>query len=264
MGPAIIGTLGREQKAGGLDAAALANALIAQKQQVADAIPADFAKMLAGTGLLDTVQGKTDTTAKAMPATPTRTVGTVSPAPAAATRGSAAAATAIPAAHHHHHFAWWPWLLAIAAACGLWWSVFGEKVMQDHPITAIPANVPPSTTLATTPVALPPVIANTEVGKQIVNVVDEMKGAIGGVRDAATAQTALPRLQDIAGRLDKVSASAARLNPDARRALATYVTSQQGLVKTSIGSVLALPGVSTILKSVLDQLQGRIDGLAKA
>jgi hypothetical protein len=55
--PAILGTLGREQKSAGLDAAGLATMLMGQKKNIADAIPADFAKLLSGTGLLDSVLG---------------------------------------------------------------------------------------------------------------------------------------------------------------------------------------------------------------
>ena len=40
IAPAILGTLGREQKSAGLDAAGLATALQGQKQAIADAIPA--------------------------------------------------------------------------------------------------------------------------------------------------------------------------------------------------------------------------------
>ena len=117
--------------------------------------------------------------------------------------------------------------------------------------------------MATTPV-LPAVIASTEVGKQIVNLMDEIKGSISSVRDAATAQTALPRIQDVAGRLERVNAQAAQLNPEAKRALATVVSSQQGLIKSAIANVLALPGVGAVLKPVLEQMLGRIEGLAKA
>ena len=46
MAPAVLGTLGREQKTAGMDAAGLANMLIGQKKNIADAIPADFAKLL--------------------------------------------------------------------------------------------------------------------------------------------------------------------------------------------------------------------------
>ena len=133
---------------------------------------------------------------------------------------------------------------------------------QQQETTAIPAVVAPSTTLAT-PVALPAGIANTDIGKQLVGVLDDMRGSLSSVRDAAYAQTALPKLQDIAGRFDKLSATANGLSPDARRAVSTYVGSQQSVFKNLMGSVMALPGVSGILKTVLDQIQGRIDGLAK-
>ncbi len=266
MGPAVLGTLGREQKNAGLDAAGLGNALIAQKQQFADALPPDFAKLLSGTGLLDAVHAKTsDANGKTVQVGDRPTAGTTSTSTTSTMNPSAASkATSTPMApHQHHHFSWTPWVLAIAAASGLWWSVFGEKMMQPHPTTAIPAVVAPSTTLATSPVTLPSAIANTEVGRQIVSIIDDLKGSISGVRDAATAQTALPRIQDVAGRLEKLNTQAAQLPPEVRRALGTVVNSQQGVIKTIIANVLSLPGVAALLKPVLEQMQGRIEGLAK-
>ncbi len=269
MAPAILGTLGREQKSAGLDAAALGNTLIAQKQQVADAIPADFARLLSGSGLLDAVQGKKAESNGATVVTSARPASSTSPISSASTATNRPAATTTSAGmasqphHHHHHFNWWPWLIAIAAACGLWWSVFGERLMQPQQTTTIPAVVTPSTTLATSPAPLPVGLANTDIGKQFASVLDDMKTSVSGVRDAATAQSALPRVQDAAGRLDKVSALAAQLPVEQRRLLATYVGAQQGWIKTLIGNVVALPSVGTILKPVLDQVQARLDGLAK-
>ncbi len=266
MGPAILGTLGREQKSGGLDAAGLGNALISQKQQIADAIPADFAKLLAGTGLLDAVQGKSaDVNAKPQPMPRATTAAASTTATPASTRPDTRATPAAPVAHHHHHhaFNWWPWLLAIAAACGIWWSVFGERVTQPQQTTAIPSVVAPPKATATTSAALPPALATSDIGKQIGSALDDMRGSLSSIRDQATAQTALPRLQDIAGRFDRVSTQAASLNPEQRRAVSTWVGSQQSVFKNLIGSVMALPGVAAVLKTVLDQIQGRIDGLAK-
>jgi Bacterial protein of unknown function (DUF937) len=268
--PAILGTLGREQKSAGLDAAGLANMLMGQKKNIADAIPADFAKLLSGTGLLDAVEGKNgngSATAATTSTMATKPAATTTPA-SAARPATAAPATSRPGmsgsnVQHHHHFSWTPWIAAIAAASALWWSVFGNKLMDPHPMTTnIPAVVPPSTTLATTP--LPAVVASTEAGKQILSVIDDMKGAISGVRDAATAQSSLTKIQDVAGRLEKVNTQAAQLTPEARRALATYVNSQQGLLKTAVTNALALPGVSGLLKPILDQMIGRIESLAKA
>jgi hypothetical protein len=277
MTPAILGTLGREQKSAGLDAAGLANMLMGQKKNIADVIPADFAKLLSGTGLLDAVQGKngattapapvsgtTTTTAATRPATSTVT-GSSTPSSTPVSSRPGVTGTALPH-HQHQSFSWTPWLAAIAAATALWWTVFGNKLTQPHPMTTtIPVVVPPSTTLATQGAALlPAVIANTEVGKQIPGVIDDIKGAIASVRDAATAQSSLGRIQEVAGRLEKVSGQASQLNPEARRALATYVNSQQGLLKTAVANALALPGVSSLLKPVLEQMLGRIEGLAKA
>ncbi len=277
MTPAILGTLGREQKSAGLDAAGLANMLMGQKKNIADVIPADFAKLLSGTGLLDAVQGKngattdaapasatTTTTATARPATST-VAGSSTPSSTPVSSRPGVAGTALPH-HQQQSFSWTPWLAAIAAATALWWTVFGNKLTQPHPMTTtIPVVVPPSTTLATQGAALlPAVIANTEVGKQIPGVIDDIKGAIASVRDAATAQSSLGRIQEVAGRLEKVSGQASQLNPEARRALATYVNSQQGLLKTAVANALALPGVSSLLKPVLEQMLGRIEGLAKA
>ena len=266
MTPAVLGTLGREQKKEGLDAAGLGNALLAQKQQIADAIPADFAKLLSGTGLLDAIQGKVNGTpaAVAKPAATATTAGaTTASAREPASRPASAPAAAAGSATHHHHFNWWPWLIAIAAASGMWWSVFGEKLLTPQHSVRIPAVISPPTTLATAPVPMAPIIANTDVGKQLVSLVGDIKGAVAGVRDTATAQAALPRIQEAAGRLEKLNMQAGQLSGDARRALATYVASEQGVIKSTIASVLALPGVSAVLKPVLEQMQGRIEGLAK-
>ena len=265
MSPAVLGTLGKEQKSAGLDAAGLANLLAGQKKNITDAIPADFAKLLAGTGLLDAVQSPSidaasKTVASAGSARPAASVTTAAASGPARPPGQGPVTTPVP---HHHHFSWGPWLVLIAGAAALWWSVFGERLVQPHPTASIPAVVQPSTTLATTP-AVPPVLASTEVGKQLVGLLGEIRASISGVRDGATAQTALPRVQDVAGKLEKLNGQAAQLNPEARRALATVVASQAGPIRASITGVLAIPGVSAVLKPALDQVLGRLEGLAKA
>ena len=263
MAPAVLGTIGKEQKSAGLDAAGLANMLLSQKQSIADAIPADFAKLLAGTGLLDAVQGKTPAAAAASPAStsaaaPMPRSGTT-PMPKSPAAMPGKSGTMYPA--QHHHFSWGPWLLAIAASSVIWWGIFGYKAFEPHPSVMIPDVVPPSTTLATAP-ALPDIVPR-DFGKLIVNILDETKGAVSGVRDAASAQAALPRIQDVSNRLEKLNAQTAALNPDVRRALATWVTSQSGLIRTAVTNALAIPGVSALLKPVLDQVLARIDTLAK-
>lgn len=55
LGPIVLGALGQQQRSSGLDANGLVNLLAGQKDKIARALPAGFAKELKGTGLLDSV-----------------------------------------------------------------------------------------------------------------------------------------------------------------------------------------------------------------
>lgn len=272
MAPAVLGTLGKEQRSAGLDAAGLANMLMGQKQAIADAIPADFAKLLAGTGLLDAVQSKTGepvirpavsqpANGGARPVTTAAATSTMAAKPAMAT-GKPAAAMPI-GMEHHHHFNWMPWIVGIAAASTLWWLVFGERAMRAHETaTSIPAVVAPSTTLATTR-PLPDILAKTDIGKLLASTIEDTRGAVSGIRDGTSAQAALPRIQQVATQLDTINGMAAKAPPDIRRAVASYLAPQTGMLKTVIGNAMALAGVSAVLKPTLDQVVSKFDALAK-
>jgi uncharacterized protein DUF937 len=274
MTPAILGTLGREQKTSNLDATGLATLLQSQSKQIVDAIPADFSKLLQGTGLLNGLQGGapatppvTGTAPTSIASKPANTPASTKPTPASATMAakpaSAKPAGLAPKPTPHHHFSWGPWIVAIAAAAAVWWWAFGDKVTRDQATTEIPATLPPSTTLATNP-GLPETLAKTEAGKQIVAALDEARGAVTGVRDAATAQAALAKISDVSNRLDRINGLARELGSEGRRAIASYVASQAGPIKAAITAALGMPGVSGVLKAALDQMAARLDALAKA
>jgi Bacterial protein of unknown function (DUF937)/PRC-barrel domain len=53
IGPIVMGVLGQQQRASGLDATGLANLLASQKDNIVRALPAGFAKYLGETGILD-------------------------------------------------------------------------------------------------------------------------------------------------------------------------------------------------------------------
>jgi len=57
LGPLVMGVLGQQQRASGLDASGLAELLQSQKDNIARALPSGFAKYLSGTGILDRVTG---------------------------------------------------------------------------------------------------------------------------------------------------------------------------------------------------------------
>ena len=53
--PVIMGILGREQKAAGLDAGGLARMLNGQKEQIADALPSGLSSLLEDSGLYESM-----------------------------------------------------------------------------------------------------------------------------------------------------------------------------------------------------------------
>lgn len=59
LGPVVLGVLGQQQRAGGLDAAGLGNLLISQKDNIARAMPSGFSDYLSGAGILDRVGATT-------------------------------------------------------------------------------------------------------------------------------------------------------------------------------------------------------------
>jgi hypothetical protein len=57
LGPMLMGVLGQQQRASGLDASGLARMLQSQKSSIARALPSGFANYLSGSGILDSVTG---------------------------------------------------------------------------------------------------------------------------------------------------------------------------------------------------------------
>ncbi len=57
LGPLVMGVLGQQQRASGLDASGMARLLESQKDNIANALPSGFAKYLSGTGILDGIAG---------------------------------------------------------------------------------------------------------------------------------------------------------------------------------------------------------------
>lgn len=231
LGPIIMGTLGQEQKSGKLDAAGLASLLSDQKSNITAALPADFSKLLGGTGLIDAIRepGKS----AAANATP-------SPARKVEMPVRAIEAPAAP---------WWRLPLLAAAALGLGWSLFST--------TPPPGVLSPATT------APQLVVDGVDVGGVMTGTFDQLRATLGNIRDAASAQAAVPRLQETATQLDRVTALATRMPPAMRQSFAGTVANGTAALSPLLNSVLALPGVGAVAKPAIDALRARLDALAK-
>lgn len=230
LAPVVLGTLAQQQKSSGLDAAGLARMLMGQKDNIQAAIPGDFAKLLGGTGLLDSLGSA------------------AKPAVAAATQSTAPAATygATPAARSSA-FNWWPWLIAIGLACAAWWYLFAA---QRPPLVSVPA--PPRV-----------MAGSTDIGGQVETSLKGLQGLLASIKDPQSAQAALPQLRNTQAALDKISGMP-DLSVDAKRQLATYVASWLPTLTPMITNLLANTAVAPFVKPVLDSLMSRLQAMAKA
>lgn len=100
LAPIVLGTLSQQQRSSNLDAGGIAKLLSDQKANISSAIPSELARMLSGSGLLDSVMPKASSgtgtqTAASRPATPAKP------------------------------FNGWPWAALVAAASLLWGAWFG-------------------------------------------------------------------------------------------------------------------------------------------
>lgn len=226
LAPVALGTLAQQQKSSGLDAAGLASLLMGQKDNIRAAMPEGFDKLLAGSGLLDSIAPAK--AAASQPAPQARPAATPQAAPSGGSN-------------------LWPMLAAAAAIAVGGWYFFG----QSSPKLALPAA--PKITVGT-----------TDVGAQLGSVAEGLRGTLLSLKNEASAKDALPRLQEMQRQLSGIGDNAAKLPPEGRKGLASYAAQLLPLLRPLIEQALKAAGVGPIAKPVLDQILNRLEGMAKA
>jgi hypothetical protein len=229
VGPVALGALAKQQQELKLDGAGLARMLVGQKDNIAAAMPAGFSDLLKGSGLLNSI------------------------APAAARPAAATAApqhTAAPVQHATPRPAsggvsWLPWAAALALILLGGWYFLGSRGPALPAAPAITFN-------------------NQNVGAQFGSVVEGLRGTLTGIRDEASARSALPRLQETLKQLEGLNQTRSAMPAEARRSLATYVGQLLPLIRPLVDNALKGAGVPAVAKPVLDNIWNRLEGMSKA
>jgi Bacterial protein of unknown function (DUF937) len=247
--PVVLGTLAKEQKAGGLDAGGLANLLAGQHDNIAAALPPGFANLLQGSGILDSVAGSMQKTASV---TPKVAVGEPHP--------SSGGSMGLPS-----------WLLPLLAGLAALWAITSYGCNQAPEIkSTAPAKVEKAAPAVEAPKAAAPAadaaktaMPGAELTGQATSALDALKAALGGVKDEATAKSSLPKLQEIAAQIEKLKGVAGGLPADARHPLVIMVSGAMPGLAKAMETALALPGVGAVLKPVLDQIAANLGAVTK-
>jgi hypothetical protein len=247
LAPVVLGTLGQQQRAGGLDASGLASMLTSQKDQLAAAIPSNLASQLGAAGLIDKVRADMRAGAAA--------------ASGAAPRMTTAADRTMDAARSGIGGMNWSYIAAaLAVLAVLSWFFMGhpgtETVAEK---TATPA--PASSTVGLAPTSV--TVGGVNLANQINSSVDSLKAVLPTITDAASARAALPTIRQASSQLDEVSSLIAKLPPEGRTALVKVIAIAMPTIDQMCDKVLATPGVGDVAKPAIDQLKGQLDSLSK-
>jgi hypothetical protein len=234
LGPVVMGTIGQQQ--GALSANGVASLLAGQKANIAAALPAGFGKLLEGTGLLDSIGGAAQT------ATTAARQAAGAAASAAQTAASSAQRSATTVASPARK--WLYWLLPLAAAAAVVIFLVSKPTEQ-----AVQQS-------ATTAQSL--MVGGADISKQVGDSLTSLRSTLGAVSDTASAQGSLSKLQDVTAQIDKVDGLIAQMSPEQKKILAGLVGPQMPALNQLFDKVLAIPGVSDVLKPVIDSLKAKL------
>lgn len=233
LAPVVMGTVAQH---GPLSASGMASLFASQKDNIASALPSGFGNLLRGTGVLESLGGAR--TAAEMGSQAARA--TSSPASTVGSAGQRAATTAAPAS-----FKWLYWLILAAAIAALLAYFLGrptEQAVQQQGAT----NAQNLT------------VGGVDLGKQATDSMSNLRTTLSGVTDVASARAALPKLQEITTQIDKTDNTIGSLSADQRKTLAGLVNPEMPAVNQLFDKVLAIPGVSEVLKPVIETLKAKL------
>jgi hypothetical protein len=232
LAPIVMGTIGQQQGTRSLDAGGIASLLSSQKDNIVAALPAGFANLLGGTGLLDSLGGAARTATAA--AGQTARV-TASAARAIGDTGQRAASVS------RNWLYWLIPLLAILAVLIYLFAKPAEQVAQQG-VTAVQGLT----------------VGGLDIGKQVTDSITNLRTTLAGITDAASAQAALPKLREVTTQIDKVDGLLAQLSPEQRKVLAGIVNPLMPSLNQLFDKVLAIPGVAELLKPTIDALRAKL------
>lgn len=231
-----MGQLAKSVTGGDLNASSLSGLLSAQQGNIASALPAGLGSMLSSAGVLGGNFAGNATRA-------------VNDAARSASAATAQAANAAKKTGTN----WLAWIIPLAIIAAAAWYFLGQGTQ------AVKDAAQQATGSAT---AL--VVDGVDLSAQLTSSMDGLKSALGGITDVASAQAALPKLEDAVKSVDGLTAILAKLSPEQRTAVAGLVNTFLPTLKELIAKVMAIPGVGEVVKPTVDALLAKVEALAKS
>src|SRR5262245_5054100 len=247
LAPLVMGLIGK-QMGPRIDAGGLSNLFASQKDQIAQALPRGMSNLLGGTGLLDSLSGTATTAAEQAGRATTAAAGQFSQYASSAARS---VGTSTHRAVGSTTPSWVYWAIPAIVLGGLLWYLLSDQTTQvaKHP-TAVPSQTQNV------------VVGGVDVGKQINDSLGEIRTSLAGITDAASANAALPKLQEATAQIDKVAGMVKQLPADQRRVADGLIASSMATINQLFDKVLAIPGVAEVVRPTIESLKTKLADLS--
>jgi Bacterial protein of unknown function (DUF937) len=235
--PIVLGVLKRHTQGMGTNASGLTQLLEGQKQNIVDAMPSGLSNTLAGvsdiSGLADWACG---TAGSVYQAGRTAVSETARTAHATVAAGAPARRWALP-------------VLALLILGGVlwWWGSSGAP--------------PPSVSVP------PPSLDTDQVARLTGQVTDFFRSAtdtFAGIKEAASAEMAVPKLRELSTTLDTLRSTMNQLPVDARAKLIALVKDLSAKLMPTLDSAVTLPAVGNTVKPFVDELRRKLNAMVTA
>jgi hypothetical protein len=95
----------------------------------------------------------------------------------------------------------------------------------------------------------------------LTDTLSKLTEVLTGVKDAASAEAALPKLEDLEGKLDAAKTTMKALGDAGQTTVKTLVNPAQGKLKLLVEQVLSIPGVGEKIKTVVNSIMAKLNGL---
>ena len=235
LAPVVLGAIKKQSK--GLDGASIANMLAEQKGNIASALPSGLGSLLSSAVPgLSSVLGDTSRAASSVAKTATAEV-----------RGAARETTAAGSSVMKWLI---PLLLVILAFFLL------PKMCRTAPETAAVVKE-----TSPTPAATPAAVDSTKFISDATGLIKDATDSIATIKDEASATVALPKLQDITGKLGALQSQLAKLPQPVQNTVSDALRPLIAKLREAVQPVLALPVVGDKVKPVVDELLAQLTKL---
>jgi hypothetical protein len=255
LAPIVFGSLLKQKNSLGLNASGLASMLAGQKNNITAAMPAGLAGILGSVPGLSNFLGAPRETYETA-ASYGRDVYTRD---TASTRAAPATRPGTYQAAHRKESSWLKWALPLLAVALLGWAAISWFANRAGSTGATPA--PRTVAPAPTPTPAPgPAYSISGVTNEFHTVFDSATQALNGVTDVASAEQAVPKLQALNTQLDGLRNTWNRMGSTDRGTIGSLVTSSKDKLQPIIDRVMAIPGVSNVLKPHIDAMMQKLGG----